>query len=78
MLFVTTTTMTAGVQMAQQFMADISHGNPVRGGLNLGLTLFVMVSVGMIVLLAISRWFAVLTGMIETHPNAGERGASAP
>ena len=67
MLFVTTTTMTAGVQMAQQFTDDLFRGNALRGGLNLALTLFVMVSVGMILLLAVSRWYAVMTGMIKAR-----------
>ncbi len=67
MLFVTTTTLTAGVQMAEQFMGDINGGNPVRGGLNLGLTLFVMISVSSILLLAAARWYGVLTGMIKVR-----------
>jgi carbon starvation protein CstA len=70
MLFVTTTTMTAGVQMAQQFMGDINDGKVLRGSLNLGLTLFVMVSVGMILLLAVSRWYGVLTGLIKERQEA--------
>jgi carbon starvation protein len=68
MLFVTITTMTAGVQMAQQFMDQIRGNQVLRGVLNLGLTLFVMVSVGMILLLAISRWYGVLTGIIKMRP----------
>jgi len=67
MLFVTTTTMTAGVQMARQFMGDIQGGQPLRGTLNLGLTLFVMVSVSTILLLAVSRWYGVLTGLIKVR-----------
>jgi carbon starvation protein len=68
MLFVTITTMTAGVQMAQQFTTDIRKGRALSGGLNLSLTLFVMVSVGLILVMAASRWYAVLTGMIKTRP----------
>src|SRR5262249_47308721 len=45
MLFVTTTTMYAGVLMAGTFYRDIDDGKILSGGLNLGLTLFVMVSV---------------------------------
>jgi carbon starvation protein len=74
MLFVTTTTMTAGVQMAERFWGDIRdgsrlHDNAVllRGALNLGLTLFVMVSVGMILLLAVSRWYGVGMGIIKAR-----------
>jgi carbon starvation protein len=67
MLFVTATTMTAGVLMVGRFMDDISGGNLLRGSLNLGLTLFVMASVGMILLLAVSRWYGVLTGMVKVR-----------
>lgn len=65
MLFVTTTTMTAGVQMAQKFAADMASGRALVGGLNLGLTLFVMVSVGLIVLMALARWIGVAGGMVS-------------
>ncbi len=67
MLFVTTTTMTAGVQMAGQFMQDIQGGKALRGSLNLGLTLFVMVSVGMILVLSISRWVGVGAGLLKVR-----------
>jgi carbon starvation protein len=67
MLFVTATTMTAGVLMAGEFMADISGGAVLRGSLNLGLTVFVMASVGMILLFAVSRWYGVLTGMVKVR-----------
>ena len=75
MLFVLTTTMSAGVQMTQQFMSDIRDmdgGKVVRGSLNLGLTLFVMVAVGMILLLAVSRWFGVMTGMVKIRSQMSE------
>ncbi|HWY85395.1 MAG TPA: carbon starvation protein A [Gemmataceae bacterium] len=65
MLFVTTTTMSAGVIMAQRFTGEIQGGNVLGGTLNLGLTLFVMVSVSMILLLAVSRWYGVLTGIVS-------------
>ncbi len=68
MLFVLSTTMSAGVLMTGQFVGMINAGQGVRGWLNLGLTLFVMVSVGLIVLLAASRWFAVVSGMIHVRP----------
>jgi carbon starvation protein len=67
MLFVTTTTMSAGVIMAQRFMGEIQGGNVLGGALNLGLTLFVMVSVSMILLLAVSRWYGVLTGIVRAR-----------
>jgi carbon starvation protein len=63
MLFVTTTTMTAGYLMAQQFV----RMNSVRGYLNLGLTLFVVLSVALLLLLAVSRWIAVSSGLVSGH-----------
>ena len=42
----------------------------MRGALNLGLSLFVMVSVGVLLLMAISRWVAVLAGMVPGRPSA--------
>jgi carbon starvation protein len=68
MLFVTATTMSAGVLMAGDFYGMIQAGNVLRGSLNLGLTLFVMVSVGFIVLLAAARWVGVAGGMIQPRP----------
>src|SRR5207253_7438389 len=52
MLFVTATTMSAGTLMVQRFL---SMGG-VRGPLNLGLTLFVMLSVATLLVMAVSRW----------------------
>jgi carbon starvation protein len=68
MLFVLATTMSAGVIMVGQFGQMIADGQRLRGSLNLGLTLFVMVSVGLVVLLAASRWVAVISGMIRPRP----------
>ena len=79
MLFVTTTTMTAGVIMIDRFRGMIADGTKLveqglaeqgaalhlKGALNLSLTLFVMVSVGFIVLLAASRWIGVAGGMVK-------------
>ncbi len=64
MLFVISTTMTAGVQLAQQFVAM----GGLRGALNLALTLFVMVSVAALLLLAVTRWVAVVKGAVPTRP----------
>lgn len=62
MLFVTTTTMTAGAQLiAGRWMAQGAY-------LNIGLTLFVMASVGAVLLLGVVRWVGVLAGMIPTTP----------
>ena len=74
MLFVITTTMTAGSNMAMQFMGrmaptTLADGTVVpadvlKWGMNLGLTLFVMVSVGLVVLMGAARWFGVWGGMV--------------
>jgi carbon starvation protein len=62
MLFVTSTTMTAGVLMVQTF---IKMGG-FTGVLNTCLTIFVMASVAFILLWAASRWIAVLRGVVPT------------
>src|SRR5437588_560242 len=68
MLFVTTTTMTAGVQMVGQFVGMLEHeATALRGALNLAMTLFVMVSVGLLLLMAASRWVAVLGGLVAAR-----------
>jgi carbon starvation protein len=68
MLFVTATTMTAGVQMAGRFQQLIAAGQVLKGVLNLGLTLFVMISVGLVLLMALSRWIGVLSGLVRARP----------
>jgi carbon starvation protein len=72
MLFVTATTMTAGAQMVGvQFPALIASGQEVKGWLNIGLALFVIICVGLLVLLAVSRWLAVYAGAIPVkHDDA--------
>jgi carbon starvation protein len=68
MLFVTATTMTAGAQMVGvQFPALIQSGQAVKGYLNIALTVFVVASVGMLLLIAVSRWIAVLAGMVPVQ-----------
>ncbi|HMP03271.1 MAG TPA: carbon starvation CstA family protein, partial [Gemmatales bacterium] len=70
MLFVTLTTLTAGAQLVgQQFPARIRLGQQLgnfsmqlTGWLSLVLALVIMVIVSLILLLAASRWFVVLTG----------------
>ncbi|MCS6850364.1 MAG: carbon starvation protein A [Gemmataceae bacterium] len=77
MLFVTSTTMTAGVEMVgYQFPAMIAAGQVWKGYLNIGLTLFVMASVGSLLLMAVSRWVGVVGGLLptrveETAPSVG-------
>jgi carbon starvation protein len=69
MLFVTATTMTAGVTMASQFSGMINEGAVLSGSLNLALTLFVMISVALVMLLAASRWIAVWGGLVRPRPS---------
>jgi hypothetical protein len=65
MAFVTVTTMTAGSQLVTtQFPNLIRAGQTFTGWLNIGLTLFVMVCVALLLLIAVSRWVGVLTGMV--------------
>ena len=75
MLWVTTTTLNAGGIMTTRFYADIVAGNMV-GLLNLGLTLFVMVSVSVVMLIAASRWAAVVFGMVRAAAEDDGPGAS--
>jgi hypothetical protein len=49
--------------MAQQFV----RLNSVRGYLNLSLTLFVLISVALLLLLAVSRWLAVAMGVVPSR-----------
>src|SRR2546423_1168655 len=64
------TTMSAGVLMVGQFYDMIQRGQLARGYLNLGLTLFVMISVSVILLRSAGLWVGVAGGMIK--PKAGE------
>jgi carbon starvation protein len=61
MLFVTSTTLTAGAQMVGiQFPELIRAGQQWKGVINIVLTVFVVACVGALLLLAASRWIAVL------------------
>ena len=71
MAFVTSTTMTAGVIMVRNFA---NHPSRVTGILNLSLTVFVMASVGFILLWAMSRWVLVMNGRIKVKPDGGPEG----
>lgn len=64
MLFVTTTTMSAGYQMSRAFWTMIQAGQTLKGTLNLTLTVFVVISVSLLVLMAASRWVMVLGGLV--------------
>ncbi len=63
MLFVSTTTLTAGKIMIFTQLQNLRNEiEPTKNALNLGLTLFVIVSVCMLVLIALARWVAVWLG----------------
>jgi carbon starvation protein len=73
MLFVVSTTMTAGVQMVGwRFPALIDQGQTVKGILCIVLTVFVMVTVGTLLLLAASRWLAVWGGLVPERSDRME------
>jgi carbon starvation protein len=73
MLFVSATTLTAGANMVGvQFPAMIAAGQVAKGVLNSVLTIFVIACVGLLLLIAVSRWIAVLGGMMRTQ----EEGAA--
>jgi carbon starvation protein len=76
MLFVTATTLTAGTQMIQyQFPGMIRAGEVGKGVLNISLTVFVIASVGMLLLMALVRWLAILLGLVPpTAPRPSEAG----
>ena len=64
MLFVTATTMTAAAQLVGiQFPDMIRSGKVLTGWLNIGLTLFVVLCVALLLLMAVARWVAALAGM---------------
>jgi carbon starvation protein len=66
MLFVTATTMTAGVQMIEQFFGLINR-NAFKWIMNIALTVFVMTCVGTLLLMAAARWVTVLAGMVPVQ-----------
>jgi carbon starvation protein len=71
MLFVTATTMTAGVQMVgSQFPALIRAGQVWPGVVNIAFTVSVMTCGALLLLLAVKRWVAVLTGKIPMNLRA--------
>jgi carbon starvation protein len=61
MLFVTTTTLTAGKLMVQAQYANIQLGTKVStNALNMGLTIFIILLVSSMLLTCVSRWIVVL------------------
>jgi carbon starvation protein len=76
MLFVISTTMTAGVQLVNgPFLNMIRSGKEAVGALNMGLTVFVMACVAALLLLAVSHWLLVARGVIPVRSEpAGAKG----
>jgi carbon starvation protein len=65
MLFVVSTTLTAGVKMVgTSFPAMYAAGQTVKAVLCTALTVFVIASVMTLLLMAVSRWVAVLGGLV--------------
>ena len=64
MLFVISTTMTAGVQMCSgKFIDLMRQGQVLTGALSLAMTVFVMTCVATLLILAVSRWIMVAKGI---------------
>jgi carbon starvation protein len=69
MVFVTATTMTAAAQLVGiQFPDMIRSGKVLTGWLNIALTLFVVLCVALLLLMAVARWIAALAGMSPSKP----------
>lgn len=70
MIFVITTTMTAGVEMVTgSFISMIRSGQELAGTLCIALTVFVMACVAVLLILAASRWFLVARGVAPVRPD---------
>ena len=64
MLFVISTTMTAGVQMCTgKFIDLMRQGQVLTGALSLAMTIFVITCVAALLILAVSRWLLVAKGL---------------
>jgi carbon starvation protein len=72
MLFVATTTLTASYQMIPQFLVMVERNvwSPLKGGLNIGLMVFVLTCVLALVAQAVARWVAVLRGVLPVVKDA--------
>jgi carbon starvation protein len=68
MLFVISTTMTAGVQMCSgKFIDLMRQGQVLTGALSLAMTVFVMTCVATLLILAVSRWILTAKGVIDVE-----------
>jgi carbon starvation protein len=73
MLFVITTTMTAGVQMCGgKFLDLMRQGQVLTGALSLAMTVFVMTCVATLLILAVSRWMLVAKGIVPVLAKKNE------
>ena len=76
MLFVATTTLSASYQMIPQFLVLVEKSvwSPLKGGLNIGLMVFVLTCVLALLAQAAARWVAVLRGVVPLRgePEEGE------
>jgi carbon starvation protein len=73
MLFVVSTTMTAGVTLVGwNFPALVRSGQVLKGSLCIVMTVFVMVSVATLLVMAVSRWIAVWGGLVPGKMNSKE------
>ena len=71
MLFVlSTTTSAAAIMVTVRFPAMIRDGRVLAGSLNIALTLFVVTTVGFVVLWALARWLTVFLRYLRTPPLA--------
>jgi carbon starvation protein len=78
LLFVVSTTMTAAAEMGVTFSGMMQQGQALKGGLNLGLMVFVVVCVLALLLLAVSRWLLVWRGVVPIRPERPGPAEVAP
>jgi len=75
MLFVISTTMTAGVQMCSgKFIALMRQGQVLTGALSLIMTIFVITCVAALLILAVSRWILVAKGLAPINVSSDVAG----
>ncbi len=66
MLFVTATTMTAGSMLLERWWGEIDSGRDlVKNWLNVGFSLFIILSVLSLLFMAAMRWIGLAMGLIS-------------
>jgi len=80
MLFVISTTMTAGVQMCSGRFIDLMRkpDTLLTGALSLAMTVFVMTCVAALLILAVSRWVLVAKGLINVKEDQTAKTPRTP